>query len=490
MNRGSDGKRWSTLDRDLRHVSTLEAASHYALRPLATAGLGLVFLALAGLAAALAVGTSPGDLVVITATVFAAYMALNIGANDVANNVGPAVGARALSMTAAIVIAAICESAGALIGGKDVISTVSTGIIDTPGFGQRALHVQALMSAVLGAALWLNLATWIGAPISTTHAVLGALVGAGLASGGVSAVHWDRLAAIAATWVASPLAGAGLAALLLALLERAVVHREDKIAAACTWVPVLTGTMTGVFAFYLLLKGVPGHSERLSGLEFAIGAALGLGAWAASRQLLRRQSAGLENRKRSLKIMFHLPLILSAAILSFAHGANDVANAVGPLVAIVEALAGGHPSAFSIFPLWVVGIGAAGLSAGLALFGPKLVRLVGDEITRLNPLRAACVSLSAGIIVISASWAGMPVSTTHITIGGVFGVGFFREWDHERRMEKVRSPDKRMPVEERTRRRLVRRSHFLTIVAAWIVTVPAAALLAASAFLILSFVSG
>ncbi len=299
-------------------------------------------------------------------------------------------------------------------------------------------------------------------------------------------MHWDRLAAIAATWVVSPIAGAVLAAAILALLERLVVRRDDKIAAACTWVPVLIGTMTGVFSFYLVLKGFPGHAPYLSGLEFLVGAALGLGSWAGSRQLLRRQSAGLENRKRSLKLLFRLPLILSAAILSFAHGANDVANAVGPLAAIVEALSGGHPSAFVAFPVWVVVIGALGISAGLSLFGPKLVRLVGDEITRLNPLRASCVALAAGIIVIVASMAGMPVSSTHITIGGVFGVGFFREWDHERRLDKARGgPAKRLPAEERARRHLVRRSHFLTIVAAWVVTVPAAAVLAAVICLVL-----
>ncbi len=168
---------------DLRRVTTLEAASIYAVRPLAAAGLGLVFLALAGIAAAIAVGTAPEDMLIITATVFAAYMALNIGANDVANNMGPAVGAKALTMGGAIAIAAIFESAGALIGGKEVITTVSTGIIDPPGYSERAMHVRALMAAVLGAALWLNLATWIGAPISTTHAVLGALIGAGIAAG-------------------------------------------------------------------------------------------------------------------------------------------------------------------------------------------------------------------------------------------------------------------------------------------------------------------
>ncbi|WP_172331837.1 inorganic phosphate transporter [Mangrovicoccus sp. HB161399] len=490
MARGTNGNRWSTLDRDLGRVSTLEAASIYAVRPFVGAGLALLFMSVAAIVAALLFGISAASLAVIAASVFAAYMALNIGANDVANNMGPAVGAKALTMGGAIAIAAVCESAGALIGGREVISTVSTGIVDRPEFLETRTFTLVLLSAMLGAAFWLNLATLIGAPISTTHAVLGALVGAATCAAGIYAVHWDRLALIAAGWVASPLAGAAIAAALLALLQRAVIDPEDKIAAAHRWVPAMVGLMAAVFAVYLALRGLPHDARAPSPAEMAAALLAGLAAWAAARSAVRRQSLGLENRKRSLKVLFRLPLIFSAAILSFAHGANDVANAVGPLAAIVQVTASGEPGIEVEFPLWVTLIGAFGISAGLALFGPKLVRLVGDEITRLNPLRAYCVALAAGIIVICASWAGLPVSTTHITIGGVFGVGFFREWDHERRMAKVRGPEKRLPAEERARRRLVRRSHFLTIVAAWVVTVPAAALLAAATFLALNLATG
>lgn len=209
--------------------------------------------------------------------------------------------------------------------------------------------------------------------------------------------------------------------------------------------------------------------------------------------VIRRQSQGLENRNKSLKVLFGIPLVISAALLSSAHGANDVANAVGPLAAIVQASATGGISEAVSIPLWVMLIGACGLSFGLFLFGPKLIRMVGSQITKLNPMRAYCVSLSAALTVILASWLGLPVSSTHIAVGAIFGVGFFREWDAARRARAVQgmAPERpRTGPEERRRRKLVRRSHVLTIAAAWVVTVPAAAALSGGLFLILRAIGG
>ncbi|NBT33418.1 MAG: inorganic phosphate transporter, partial [Rhodobacteraceae bacterium] len=199
-----------------------------------------------------------------------------------------------------------------------------------------------------------------------------------------------------------------------------------------------------------------------------------------------KQSEGLENRRKSLKVLFGLPLVISAGLLSFAHGANDVANAVGPLAAIVHASQFGEFAGKVNIPLWVMVIGALGISFGLVAFGPKLIRMVGSQITKLNPMRAYCVALSAAITVIVASWLGLPVSSTHIAVGGVFGVGFFREWDAERRARistAARPAAKKIAAEERKRRKLVRRSHFMTIIAAWVITVPAAALMSGLIFL-------
>jgi PiT family inorganic phosphate transporter len=220
---------------------------------------------------------------------------------------------------------------------------------------------------------------------------------------------------------------------------------------------------------------------------------MGLLIWLVMVPVIRKQSQGLENRNKSLKKLFGIPLVISAALLSFAHGANDVANAVGPLAAIVQASASGAFMDAVSIPLWVMAIGALGISFGLFLFGPKLIRMVGGQITKLNPMRAYCVALSAAITVIVASWLGLPVSSTHIAVGGVFGVGFFREWDAQRRMKSARIPIPEVsaqPKEERRRRKLVRRSHFLTIIAAWIITVPAAAMLSAGIFLAINAFMG
>jgi Phosphate/sulphate permeases len=223
-----------------------------------------------------------------------------------------------------------------------------------------------------------------------------------------------------------------------------------------------------------------------------IGLAVGALSYVGSAPLVQRQSQGLENRNKSLKALFGLPLVISAALLSFAHGANDVANAVGPLAAIVHANAEGAFAGSVNIPHWVMVIGALGISFGLILFGPKLIRMVGSQITKLNPMRAYCVALSAAITVIVASWLGLPVSSTHIAVGGVFGVGFFREWYHEKRLDETarKSSIKRIAAEERRRRKLVRRSHFMTIVAAWVITVPAAATMSAVVFWFLSHLAG
>ena len=474
-----------TLDRDLGRLSSLDRATSYASRPFISFGISLIFIILAGLVALYLFGNSSNTVVIVIAAGFGAYMALNIGANDVANNMGPAVGANALTMGGAIAIAAIFESAGALLAGGDVVSTIAKGIIAPESMQTASIFVWAMLAALLSAALWVNLATWIGAPVSTTHSVVGGVMGAGIAAAGFAAVNWPTMYKIAASWVISPVLGGAVAALFLWFIKSRIIYQADKIAAARRWVPVLVGIMGGTFAAYLALKGL----KKIMKIEFSSALTIGLGIgiiiWLTMIPVIRRQSEGLENRNKSLKILFGIPLVVSAALLSFAHGANDVANAVGPLAAIVQATStGGFMDAISI-PIWVMGIGALGISFGLFLFGPKLIRMVGGQITKLNPMRAYCVALSAAITVIVASWLGLPVSSTHIAVGGVFGVGFFREWDAQRRIKAARLtiPEANdQPKEERQRRKLVRRSHFLTIIAAWIITVPAAAVLSAIIF--------
>jgi PiT family inorganic phosphate transporter len=484
-NDSGDSRHLETLDRDLHRLSYLESATSYVARPMVGPGVALIFIVLAGLMAAIFFGQDSNGMIVVVAAGFGAYMAINIGANDVANNMGPAVGANALTMGGAIAIAAVFESAGALIAGGDVVSTIAKGIIEPESMVTAEIFIWAMLAALLSSALWVNLATWVGAPVSTTHSVVGGVMGAGIAAAGFTAVNWPTMSAIAASWVISPVLGGGIAALFLWFIKANIIYTPDKIAAARKWVPVLVGIMAGTFAAYLALKGLK-HLMRVSlGLALTIGLGVAIVTWLGMIPVIRKQSEGLENRNKSLKVLFGIPLVVSAALLSFAHGANDVANAVGPLAAIVQASQSGDFTQAVSIPTWVMIIGAFGISFGLFLFGPKLIRMVGSQITKLNPMRAYCVALSAAITVIVASWLGLPVSSTHIAVGGVFGVGFFREWDAERRLRLARGsmPDaNRFAPEERRRRKLVRRSHFMTIIAAWVITVPAAAIMSAILF--------
>jgi PiT family inorganic phosphate transporter len=513
--------RKDTLDKDLDKLVHVEEATSFVAQRLVAPGIALLFLALSAIVTSFFVMGEPGAVVIIAAAAIGGYMALNIGANDVANNVGPAVGARALTMGGALAIAAVFESAGALIAGAEVMNTVASGIVDPARVGDAGVFIRLMLAALISSALWVNLATVIGAPVSTTHAVVGGVVGSGAAAAGVAAVNWPMLSGIAASWVISPLLGGMIAALFLAFIKSFIIYQDDKIAAARRWVPVLIAIMAGAFAAYLATKGLR-RVLPLTGLQIAMfGIACFAATWAWSHRSVRRMSQGMENRNQSLRKLFSTPLICSAALLSFAHGANDVANAVGPLAAIVHAAGGGDMSGPFGIPLWVMLIGALGISFGLVLFGPKLIRMVGEQITKLNPMRAFCVALSAAITVIVASWFGLPVSSTHIAVGAVFGVGFFREWYTanssrrraylERKMERARAARPAAglaaddmdgdaesetgdlqtdgpPVsrEEIARRRLVRRAHVTTIVTAWVTTVPAAALLAAGIFLILN----
>ncbi|MFM2130008.1 MAG: hypothetical protein RL477_1554 [Pseudomonadota bacterium] len=482
----------SSLDKDLAKLVQVEAAARTISSQAVTHGLALVFLGVSGLLAGLYSGLAANTVMIVVAAVLGGYMALNIGANDVANNVSPAVGARALTMFGALVIAAIFESAGALIAGGDVVNTISKGIIDPDTVANSTTFVWAMMAALIAGAVWINLATWLGAPVSTTHAVVGGVMGAGITAGGFAIVDWNTMGGIAASWIISPLLGGVIAALFLAFIKVNIIYRHDKIASARRWIPLLIAVMASSFTVYLVMKGLgrvwkPGVTALT-----IIGVGTFFGSWALIHPMIARQSRGMENRNQSLRKLFRLPLICSAALLSFAHGANDVANAIGPLAAILYSVQSGAIAGKVAIPTWIMLIGAFGISIGLFLYGPKLVRMVGDEITKMNPMRAYCVALSAAITVIVASWFGLPVSSTHIAVGAVFGVGFFREYytrNSKRRRAMINrraqagGNGKKAPApEEIAYRKLVRRSHFLTIIAAWVVTVPATAALAAVIF--------
>ena len=466
----------------------------------------------------------------IIAAVIGGYMAMNIGANDVANNVGPAVGSRALTLVGAIIIAGIFEAAGALIAGGDVVSTVKKGIINPALIDNARVFIALMMAALFAGALWLNLATAFGAPVSTTHAIVGGVLGAGIAAGGVGIANWSQMGMIAASWIISPVIGGAIAAGFLFWIKRSITYRTDMIGAGRRMVPIMVSLMVFAFSTYLIMKGLK-KIIQLDILQAAgIGLALAIVSYFIIKSLIAKHSASFANRKNSINKLFTIPLIFAAALLSFAHGANDVANAVGPLAAIAEALSSDGVASKAPIPFWVMGIGALGISIGLALFGPKLIKTVGTEITELDQMRAFCIAMAAAITVIIASQLGLPVSSTHIAVGGVFGVGFLREYIkqnyaqtihaikkchqgkdqaevqafmtefeastfEEKRVQLAElkknntniglSKDERKRLKKELRQELVKRSALMKIAAAWVITVPASAIMAAILFFII-----
>ncbi len=498
-------------------------------------GVSLLFMAIVLMAT---YNKIPGNPFLAVAALFGAYMAMNIGANDVANNVAPAVGSKAMTMMWAIFIAAVFESAGAMIAGGDVTGTIKKGIIDPVAFTDPQYFVWAMTAALLAAALWLNLATWLKAPVSTTHSIVGGVMGGGIAAAGsFGIVAWDTIGKIAASWIISPLLGGVIAAGFLFAIKKTIVFKEDMRQAALKLVPLYVSIMGWSFITYLILKGI----KKVVKLGFPTAAGIGfIGAviiFFVIKKSLEKNVHMLNNDRTSVNSLFTIPLIFAAALLSFAHGANDVANAVGPLAGIYDALAHDTISTKAAIPLWIMTIGAIGISLGLALYGPKLVKTVGSEITELDQIRAFCIALAAAITVIIASQLGLPVSSTHIALGGVFGVGFLREWldrtqrleyrinEEKNKLKKLHSKldafknelqsleakehkiqqdyerivqlfeligeyEKRLKAENKAlknvyKTKYVQRNAVKKIIAAWIITVPAAALLSATIFYII-----
>lgn len=474
---------------DLRRHGYIDSQTTSFRSAIMPVSLALLFLIIVAVYVGNSFGIeNEGVLLIVAAAVVGGYMALNIGANDVANNMGPAVGGKVLTITTAIVIAAICESAGALLAGGDVVNTVAKGII-VPGGSVSVTEFQHLMlSALLAAALWINLATVLSAPVSTTHSIVGGVLGAGIAAAGVDLVNWTTMAKIAASWVISPVFGAAVAAALLYFIKVKVLNVENRLEAAARWVPILIGLMAAAFAAYMAMKGLK-KVWKPGTIEITVFSILAfLGSWSLSRPYIARRISGLKNRKKDIYGLFDLPLIIGAALLSFAHGANDVANAVGPLAAIVSTMSDQTEIASKVaIPLWVMVVGAVGIAVGLGLFGPKLIAVVGEKITRLNSPRAYCVALSAAVTVLIATTLGLPVSSTHIAVGAVFGVGFLREMSENPNRRKLRPGHKLNATAQdafnsrnvRRTRRLVRRQYVWSIAAAWVITVPATAALAA-----------
>lgn len=509
---------------NLDNMNQLEKASHVGSGELLRLSLGFIFAVAIILFVSSVYGDLPGGYLLVISAIIGGYMAMNIGANDVANNVGPAVGSKALTLTGAIVIAAIFEASGALLAGGDVVSTIKKGIIDPSLIQDADTFIWLMLAALLAAAIWLNIATALGAPVSTTHSIVGGVLGSGIAVGGFAIANWSKVGMIAASWVISPVLGGIIAAIFLYLIKRLITYQTNMIDAAGKAVPYLVALMAWVFSTYLILKGL----KKLYKFDFlsalGMGFAFALVIFVIVRPIILKMTKRLTNDKDSVNRIFTMPLIFAAALLSFAHGANDVANAIGPLAAITDSILHGGVTTKASIPLWVMMIGAVGIALGLALYGPKLIRTVGSEITELDQMRAFAIAMAAAITVIIASQLGLPVSSTHIAVGAVFGVGFLREFikatyarmeqdiiDHHAGKEQqdvqlFLMDFRRASIEDKSkmlrqlkehsaaadltkkerkglqrvyRKELVKRSALMKIAAAWVITVPASALMSA-----------
>ena len=495
-------------------------------------GIAFIFISIVFVWTSLTHEEVANNTFLIIGAVFGAYMAMNIGANDVANNVGPAVGSGALTMFGAIVIAAVFEGAGALIAGGEVVKTIKKGIIDPGMIANPEIFIWAMTAALLSAALWLNFATAIGAPVSTTHSIVGGVMGAGIAAAGFKIVAWGTMGKIAASWVISPVLGGVIAASFLYFIKTKIVNTDDMIASAKKVLPFLIAIMAMAFSTYLILKGI----KKIVKVDFVTALTLGVAfatmVYFMVKPMIEKASQNIDKSRVGVNSLFTIPLIFAAALLSFAHGANDVANAIGPLAAINDAVVNGGISSKAEIPLWVMSVGAIGIAVGLALYGPKLIKTVGSEITELDQMRAFSIAMAAAITVIIASQLGLPVSSTHIAVGGVFGVGFLREYldrgeskflasvkekfkadkkeldslqsefkkldkieekskiNYERIVELYKLIDEKqelVKVEKKEFKsakqiKYVKRDAVKKIIAAWIITVPAAATLSAGVF--------
>lgn len=512
---------------DLKNIQTIEEASKRSRSELFRFGLALLFII--GVILFTYVNYGHISITLVVAAMIGGYMAMNIGANDVANNVGPAVGSKAMTLTTAIAIAAVFEAAGAIIAGGSVVTTIKGGIISPDDIADAQTFIWLMMAALLAAALWLNLATALGAPVSTTHSIIGGVLGGGIAAAGWAIVNWDTVGQIVASWVISPVLGGSIAAILLYVIKRTITYKADMMDASRRMVPWLLALMGWAFGTYLMMKGL----KKVMPVSFigavGIGVVVALAVYFLTRPMVNRASKTNANSKDGVNKMFTIPLIFAAALLSFAHGSNDVANAVGPLAAINDALVGSEVHGKAAIPLWIMLVGALGIAIGLALYGPKLIRTVGTEITDIDQMRAYSIAMAAAITVILASQLGLPVSTTHVTIGAIFGVGFLREYlkanykrmiqkieDHHkgkdraiveafiRRFDKASLAEKgrmlqdlkndaldnnahltkkeRKGLKKVYREELVKRSVMLKVIAAWVITVPATALIAAGVF--------
>jgi PiT family inorganic phosphate transporter len=371
-----------------------------------------------------------GQTLLIIACIVGFFMAWGIGANDVANAMGTSVGARALTLAQAVLVACIFEFAGAYLAGGEVTSTIRKSIIDSAIIGQTPeLLVFGMIASLLAAGIWLLVASYFGWPVSTTHSIVGAIVGFASVGIGFDAVMWPKVASIASSWIVSPVLAGTISFLLFTSVKRLILQKQDPFASAKRYVPFymfLAGFLMSMVTFLKGLKHV--------GLSFTFSQSI---AWSLvfalvvtliGTLLLQRIDNTIREKNGAMfdgvERVFAVLMVFTACSMAFAHGSNDVANAIGPLAAVVSVVqSGGVVAAQSTIPSWVLLIGATGIVIGLAMLGLRVMMTVGRAITELTPSRGFAAELAAAGTVVIASGTGLPISTTHTLVGAVIGVG-------------------------------------------------------------------
>ncbi|MFQ5737838.1 MAG: inorganic phosphate transporter [Acidobacteriota bacterium] len=367
----------------------------------------------------------------VLAIAFALYMTWGVGANDVANAMGASVGAGAISVRKAVIIAAVFEFAGAVLAGGNVTGTIRKGIINASAVPSPEVLIFGMLAALLAAAIWLMVASYFGWPVSTTHTIVGAVIGFGVVGLGARAVYWDKVGGILASWVVSPLLGGCIAYLLVLSLRRLILDTEAPLASAKRYGPLYVFFMGVLVSLVTLFKGL--HHLRLQlALWQSVGIALVLGLLIAlvGKKLIAKVQVDPAAEKdfhfESVERVFTPLCVFTACSMAFAHGSNDVANGVGPLAAIVSIVESGNVTQQSALPVWILLLGGVGIVVGLSTLGYRVMRTIGTGLTELTPSRAFCAELSAAATIVIASRLGLPVSTTHTIVGAVLGVGLAR----------------------------------------------------------------
>jgi inorganic phosphate transporter, PiT family len=376
------------------------------------------------------------QILFIIACAFGLFMAWGIGANDVSNAMGTSVGSRALTMKQAILIAMVFEFAGAYLAGGEVTETIRSGIVDIEAMkGHPDLLVFGMLSSLLAAGIWLLIASMRGWPVSTTHSIVGAIIGFAAVGVSVDAVQWDQVTGIVASWVVTPVLAGAIAFAIFTSVQYLILDTEDPFANAKRYVPFYMFAVGFFLSMVTILKGLK-YVLKENHIDFTFLQAMGIaavigvivaviGIFLLSR-IKQDAAADKNNRFASVEKVFAVLMIFTACSMAFAHGSNDVANAVGPMAAVISAIKSGAVEAKAVVEPWILLLGAVGIVVGLATYGYKVMVTIGKKITELTPSRGFAAEMSAAATVVIASGLGLPVSTTHTLVGAVLGVGLAR----------------------------------------------------------------